>query len=228
MKKHIPNTITCCNLISGCIATYFAFQGDFELALLFIIIGAVFDFFDGMTARLLGVSSPIGKELDSLADDITFGFAPSAIIFGYLCTFHIHLPYVPFIAFVMAAFSALRLAKFNLDERQALGFIGLPTPANALFWGALIVGCAPWLNTVPYMAYIIIVMVLFSCYLLVSEIPMFALKFKHWGWKDNEIKYLFLLTSIVILAIFQIIGIAIVIAWYVVLSLLTNLMNKNK
>ena len=199
MKKHIPNTITCCNLISGCIATYFAFQNEFQLALLFIVIGAVFDFFDGMVARLLHVSSPIGKELDSLADDITFGFAPSAIVFSYLCTFHIHLPYVPFIAFVMAAFSALRLAKFNLDERQALGFIGLPTPANALFWGAL-----------------------------VSEIPMFALKFKHWGWKDNEIKYLFLLTSIVILAIFQIIGIAIVIAWYVVLSLLTNLMNKNK
>ena len=84
MKKHIPNTITCCNLISGCIATYFAFQGDFLMALLFIIIGAVFDFFDGMSARLLGVSSPIGKELDSLADDITFGFAPSAIVFGFL------------------------------------------------------------------------------------------------------------------------------------------------
>ena len=116
----IANTITCCNLISGCVATYFAFLGDFEMALLFIIIGAVFDFFDGMSARLLGVSSPIGKELDSLADDITFGFAPSAIVFGYLSTFHIHLPFVPFLAFIMAAFSALRLAKFNLDERQAL------------------------------------------------------------------------------------------------------------
>ena len=110
------------------------------MALLFIVIGAVFDFFDGMSARLLGVSSPIGKELDSLADDITFGFAPSAIVFSYLCSFHIHLTFLPFLAFIMAAFSALRLAKFNLDERQALGFIGLPTPANALFWGALIVG----------------------------------------------------------------------------------------
>ena len=140
MKKHIPNTITCCNLISGCIATYYAFLGEFDMALLFIIIGAVFDFFDGMSARLLSVSSPIGKELDSLADDVTFGFAPSAIVFAYLCTFHIHLMFVPFLAFIMAAFSALRLAKFNLDERQALGFIGLPTPANALFWGSLIVG----------------------------------------------------------------------------------------
>ena len=126
IKKHIPNTITCCNLISGCIATYWAFMGVAYLALLFIVIGAVFDFFDGMVARLLHVSSPIGKELDSLADDITFGFAPSAIVFSYISTFHIHLPFIPFLAFIMAAFSALRLAKFNLDERQALGFIGLP------------------------------------------------------------------------------------------------------
>ena len=140
-KKHIPNTITCLNLISGCIATYWAFQGDYRMALLFIVIGAVFDFFDGMVARLLHVSSPIGKELDSLADDITFGFAPSAIIFSYLSQFSIlNSQLMPFMAFIMAAFSALRLAKFNLDERQALGFIGLPTPANALFWGALIGG----------------------------------------------------------------------------------------
>ena len=101
MKKHIPNTITCCNLISGCIATYFAFQSDFQMALLFIVIGAVFDFFDGMSARLLGVSSPIGKELDSLADDITFGFAPSAIVFSYLTTFDIPHPYIPYLAFAL-------------------------------------------------------------------------------------------------------------------------------
>lgn len=196
IKKHIPNTITCCNLISGCIATYWAFCGNYEMALLFIIIGAVFDFFDGMSARLLGVSSPIGKELDSLADDITFGFAPSAIIFSYLCTFHIHLLFVPFLAFVMAAFSALRLAKFNLDERQALGFIGLPTPANALFWGALIVGAGDWISTLPYAPYLILLGTFISCYLLIAEIPMFALKFKHWGWKGNEIKYIFILSCI--------------------------------
>lgn len=139
IKKHIPNTITCCNLISGCIATCMAFYSEWDKALLFIVIGAVFDFFDGMSARLLGVSSPIGKELDSLADDITFGFAPSAILFDYLyCQvegmggLYSLLPYV---AFVMAAFSALRLAKFNLDERQTTSFIGVPTPANALFGG---------------------------------------------------------------------------------------------
>ena len=227
LKKHIPNTITCCNLISGCIATYCAFLGIYDLALLFIVIGAVFDFFDGMVARLLHVSSPIGKELDSLADCITFGFAPSAIVFTYLSTFHIHLSFIPFLAFIMAAFSALRLAKFNLDERQALGFIGLPTPANALFWGSLVVGL--WENDCLVAAnywWAILLMMFFSCYLLVSEIPMFALKFKTWGWKGNEIKYIFLLTCIPLLLLLKLSGLAAIIAWYVILSVINNIKNK--
>ena len=135
MKKHIPNTITSCNLICGCIAIYFAMQSAYDFAFYFIIGGAVFDFFDGFAARLLGVSSPIGKELDSLADDVTFGVAPSAVLFSLLReTLPVALPgstllpYLPFAAFIMAAFSALRLAKFNLDERQSTSFIGLPTP----------------------------------------------------------------------------------------------------
>ena len=222
MKKHIPNTITCCNLISGCIATWFAFQSDYRMALLFIVIGAVFDFFDGMSARLLHVSSNIGKELDSLADDITFGFAPSAIVFSYLCSFHIHLIILPFLAFVMAAFSALRLAKFNLDERQALGFIGLPTPANALFWGSLIVGLHQSGFFFDGLEWVILAGVFISCYLLVAEIPMFALKFKHWGWKGNEIKYIFILSCVPILLLLGIIGLAVIIAWYVILSVATN------
>ena len=223
MKKHIPNAITCCNLISGCIATYWAFQGDYRLALLFIVIGAVFDFFDGMTARLLHVSSPIGKELDLLADDITFGFAPSAIVFSFLSPLTTQLsPYIPYLAFVMAAFSALRLAKFNLDERQALGFIGLPTPANALFWGSLIVGAGQYIAPLPYTAYIILIGTFVSCFLLISEIPMFALKFKSWGWKGNEVKYIFLLTCIPLLLFFGISGLSVIIAWYVVLSILTK------
>ena len=233
MKKHIPNTITCLNLISGCIATYWAFLGDYEMALLFIIIGAVFDFFDGMSARLLHISSPIGKELDSLADCITFGFAPSAIVFSYMASIHagirclspLELPFLVLvgqagtavIAFVMAAFSALRLAKFNLDERQTMGFIGLPTPANALFWGSIIVGSGEW----SHLPMVIVVGVPVSCYLLVSEIPMFALKFKTWGWKGNEVKYLFLLTSIPLLLLFGISGLAAVIAWYLILSIIT-------
>lgn len=222
MKKHIPNTITCLNLISGCIATYWAFQGNYDFALIFIVAGAVFDFFDGMAARLLGVSSPIGKELDSLADVVTFGVAPSAMVFSFLSSFHIHLPFVPFLAFVIAAFSALRLAKFNLDERQTMGFIGLPTPANAMFWGSLIVGCGNWLHTLPYSAGIILLIISLSCWLLISEIPMFALKFKQWGWRGNEIRYLFLLSCIPLLAFFGIAGIAIIVAWYVLLSILTK------
>ena len=227
MKKHIPNSITCLNLISGCIATYWAFCGVWDTALLFIVIGAVFDFFDGMSARLLGVSSPIGKELDSLADDITFGFAPSALIFAFLKQGAEMLPwhYLCYLAFIMAAFSALRLAKFNLDERQAMGFIGLPTPANALFWGALLVGTGEWLLSSPYLYYAVLVGMFVSCYLLVSEIPMFALKFKHWGWRGNEIKYIFLLTCIPLLAFLGISGLAAVIAWYIILSVATK--NRN-
>ena len=197
------------------------------MALLFIIIGAVFDFFDGMVARLLHVSSPIGKELDSLADDITFGFAPSAIVFGYLRP---ETELLPFIVFIMAAFSALRLAKFNLDERQALGFIGLPTPANALFWGALIVGAGEWMKSAPFignnLSLVILAGVFISCYLLVSETPMFALKFKTWGWKGNEVKYVFLLTCIPLLLLFKVTGIAIIIAWYVILSAIQDFHNK--
>jgi len=222
MKKHIPNTITCLNLISGCIATYWAFQGNYQMALLFIVIGAVFDFFDGMSARLLHVSSPIGKELDSLADDITFGFAPSAIVFSFLNSqlSILNSQFIPYLAFVMAAFSALRLAKFNLDERQALGFIGLPTPANALFWGALIVGLGDRIATLPYALYIMLAGVLISSYLLISEIPMFALKFKTWGWKGNEVKYIFLITCIPLLLLLGISGLAAIIAWYVILSII--------
>ena len=222
MKKHIPNTITCCNLISGCISTYFAFLSDYRMALLFIVIGAVFDFFDGMVARMLNVSSPIGKELDSLADDVTFGFAPSAIIFSFLCSFHNHLLFIPFLAFIMAAFSALRLAKFNLDARQALGFIGLPTPANALFWGSLIVGINDNNFTFDGMEWVILAGTFLSCYLLIAEIPMFALKFKHWGWKGNEIKYIFILSCVPILFLLGIAGFAVIIAWYVILSIATK------
>ena len=228
MKKHIPNSITCCNLISGCIATAFAFTGDIKVALLWIIIGAVFDFFDGMTARLLHVSSPIGKELDSLADDITFGVAPSTIIFSQLqlMSYPEFLEplrtYLPFVAYIMAAFSALRLAKLNLDERQARGFIGLPTPANALFWGSLLVGIGEQMYSRPWTLYLILIGILVSSWLLVSEIPMFALKFKHWGVKGNEVKYLFLVTCVPLVAIFGITSFAIIVAWYVVLSMIVK------
>lgn len=234
ITRNIPNTITCCNLISGCIATLSAFMGEIHMALLWIIIGAIFDFFDGMSARLLHVSSPTGKELDSLADDITFGMAPAAIVFyemgimEYPAFLAPVQPYMPFVAFLIAAFSALRLAKFNLDERQAMGFIGLPTPANALFWGALLVGAGDFIENTTWMVPVVIVMILLSCWLLVSEIPMFALKFKHWGWKGNEVKYLFLITCVPLLIVFGVTAFAIIIAWYVLLSALVNKRNRKQ
>lgn len=224
IKKHIPNTITCCNLVSGCVAIAYAFSGNIELSFTWIIIGAVFDFFDGMSARLLNVSSPIGKELDSLADVVTFGVAPSTILFSELSVMSYPAileplrSILPFTAYIMAAFSALRLAKFNLDERQTLGFIGLPTPANALFWGSLIIGAGKWLEATPFMVFFLLGGILISSWLMVSEIPMFALKFKEWGWKGNQVKYIFLLTCIPLLAIFGLTGLAIIIAWYVIIS----------
>ena len=228
LKKSLPNGLTCCNLISGCIAVSYALGGDAQTALLFIIIGAVFDFFDGFTARALKVSSPIGKELDSLADDITFGFAPSAIAFMMLkqCAVPDSLlgaqKIYPYAAFVMAAFSALRLAKFNLDERQTSSFIGMPTPANALFWGALACSVNAELLASPAAVYIIILMVFGSSALLVSEIPMFALKFKNYSWKDNKVKYIFLALSLAVIIPFGIGGLAIAILLYLMLSLLTE------
>ena len=162
ITRNIPNTITSCNLFCGCIASYMAFHSKYELALLFIVLGATFDFFDGMTARLLHVSSPIGKELDSLADDITFGLAPAAIAFSLFK--EVNYPdflqplsgIMPYTAFLIAVFSALRLAKFNLDERQTSSFIGMPTPANALFWGSLTVGAHSFFGVRPFQRFILV------------------------------------------------------------------------
>ena len=229
--RNIPNTITSCNLLCGCIATWWAFQGAYEYALLFIVSGAVFDFFDGMTARLLHMSSPIGKELDSLADDITFGLAPSAIAFSLFK--EVHYPewlsgldsIMPYTAFLIAVFSALRLAKFNLDERQTSSFIGMPTPANALFWGSLAVGSHSLLTSGSFNALYLFILVAVMSLLLVAELPMFSLKFKDLSWAHNKVSYIFLIVSIPLLVIFRMSGFAAVIVWYIVLSLITC---KNK
>lgn len=228
ITRHIPNTVTCCNLFCGCIAAYMAFQSEYEKAILFIILGAVFDFFDGMLARLFNVSGPLGKELDSLADDITFGLAPSAIVFSLFK--EVHMPdflspvavYLPYTAFIIAAFSALRLGKFNIDTRQATTFIGLPTPANALFWGSLVVGGHDFLISDSFNAIYLLLLVLLMSYLLVAELPMFSLKFKTLSWGANKTSYIFLLGCIPLLAIFQLGGIAAIILWYILLSLFTQ------
>ncbi len=209
-----------------------AFNAEYDMAILFIIIGAVFDFFDGMLARLLSVSGPMGKELDSLADDITFGFAPSAIVFSLLKEVdypEFLLPIsdiVPYFAFIIAVFSALRLGKFNIDPRQSSSFIGLPTPANALFWGSLVVGGHDFLISHSFNALYLIILIIFMSWLLISEIPMFSLKFKSLSWKKNKISYIFLIISIPLLLFLGISGFAAVILWYIILSVITSRYSK--
>lgn len=226
MIRNIPNTLTCCNLFSGCIASCMAFQGNYVWAFVFIIIGAAFDFFDGMVARLLHVSSPIGKELDSLADDITFGLAPAAIAFALFQEVHypdfiqILRPVLPYTAFLVAVFSGLRLAKFNIDTRQTSSFIGMPTPANALFWGSLVTGEYAFLTSPHFNAVYLFVLVVVMSLLLVAELPMFSLKFKDLSWQHNKVSYIFLIGCIPLFLIFQWSGFAAVIIWYVILSLL--------
>jgi len=205
-----------------------AFRFQYEYAIFFVVLGAVFDFFDGMSARLLKSYSPMGKELDSLADDISFGAAPAFIVFSLFQ--EVQYPaflmglkeYIPYTAFLIAAFSALRLAKFNIDERQTSSFIGLPTPANALFWSSLAVGAHSFLTSSCFNAVYLFIMVIISSLLLVAEIPMFALKFKNLTWKENKIRFLFLISALVFLLVLKVSGLAAIIVWYIILSLLTQ------
>lgn len=225
ITRHIPNTLTCLNLFSGCIACVMAFHARFEMALLFIVIGATFDFFDGFAARLLHAYSNIGKDLDSLADDISFGIAPALIVFSLFKEIHYPeqlaflAPWLPYSAFLIAVFSALRLAKFNNDTRQTTSFIGLPVPANALFWASLVAGCYPLASYHPLLTLVLVC--LFS-WLLVSEIPMFSLKFKSMSWKENKVSFLFIIISAALLIGLQIAGFAVVIVCYILLSLITQ------
>lgn len=217
----IPNTLTCLNLFMGCVATVMAFQGEYEWALLCIICSAVFDFFDGMAARLLQAHSPIGKDLDSLADDVSFGVAPSAILFSLLeeiCLYD--YPWLPYAAFLISVFSALRLAKFNNDSRQTSSFIGLPVPANALFWASLVVGFHDGLCTWHPLA--IVALAAVFCYLLVCELPMFSLKFKSLAWRDNKVSFLFLLVCLPLLLL-GVKALAIIVLWYILLSVVVFL-----
>ena len=190
-KRIIPDAITSCNLLCGSIAVFLATQGAFVWAFVFILAGALFDFFDGLSARLLKAPSPIGVELDSLADDITFGLAPSMMVFCYLRPI---LGWWAALALVMAAFSALRLAKFNVDERQHDSFIGLATPANAIFWGGIC--CMPLaMLAYDWMAWVLIGLSFVSCWLLNAEIPFFSFK----GFKRDKVVIISFLVGCVII-----------------------------
>lgn len=224
-KRIIPDAITSCNLLCGSVAVFLATQGAFIWAFVFILLGAFFDFFDGLSARLLKAPSPIGIQLDSLADDITFGLAPSMMLFCWLRPI---IGWWAGIALVMAAFSALRLAKFNVDERQHDSFIGLATPANAIFWGALC--CMPYaMLRFDWMAWALLGLSLVSCWLLNAEIPFFSFKsFK----KEKSTVIAFLAGSVLLVAYcvykaimaqhieFALFSGTAVIIWYVALNLL--------
>lgn len=224
MKKHIPNFITCLNLFSGCVAILLAFKGNFQGAFIAILLSAVFDFFDGFAARLLKAYSPMGKELDSLADVISFGMAPGAIVYSLLSG-NTTCEWLPFAAFLIPVFSGLRLAKFNIDDRQTTSFIGLPVPANAIFWAGLVFSFSPFLLSNVWLFLILIGL---FCYFLISEIPMFSLKFKNVGWKDNQLQYIFLIACILFLAAFQQNAFAPIIGWYILLSVGISLFKKSK
>ena len=240
LTKYLPDTITCLNLISGSVAIIFAFRDDFDIALAMIVLAAVFDFLDGLAARLFHAYSDMGKELDSLADTVSFGLAPSLILYNWLAGFTsgIH-PYVCYIPLLIAAFSALRLAKFNLDTRQSESFLGLPVPASALFAASLAAFAGHYehiANTLLANNWVIPAVSLILCALLVSELPMFSMKLKTLKWKDNAQRFTFLciiIPAAVILLVLKIHWTGIVftvfafyILWNAAAALLRKLLHK--
>lgn len=224
ITKHIPNFITCLNLFSGCVSCVMAFQGAYLYAALFMYLAAVFDFLDGMTARLLNAYSRIGKELDSLSDMVSFGIAPGFILFSWMQTIAPDRLFLPYLAFLIPVSSALRLATFNIDDRQAISFIGLPTPANAIFIASLISYVSllekpDFLSDIVSNVWVIITLIIVLSFLQNSNLPMFSLKFKNLTWRDNKTCYIFLILSLALLIIFQLAAIPLIIVLFILMSL---------
>ena len=217
MFRQLPNFLTCCNLLCGCIGIVFLLEGRGVPAAYFVWASCVFDFFDGFAARLLKVSSPIGKELDSLADMVSFGALPSVVMFQYLSQQGESF-FLAAMAFLIAIFSALRLAKFNIDENQKDSFIGLPTPANALFLTSLIFLPESVKHFIFQTPVLVVIIILFSL-LLVAPLELFALKFKKFNWSDNRIRFTFLALSVLLLLIWRAGALPVIILMYVIISL---------
>lgn len=235
MKKHIPNLITALNLLSGIVATFMAIEGQFVEAALFVGLGILFDFFDGLAARLLNVSSSLGVQLDSLADMITSGLVPGIVLFKLLdsamggaseSSISLDTPYLAYIGFIVTLASAYRLAKFNIDERQTSSFIGLPTPANTLlilsFPLIQLFQPSHFLAPAATNPFFLIALAIISAYLLNSNYSLFALKFKSFQWKENAFRYVLILGSIILLALFKFAGIPFVILLYILLSVVKS------
>jgi CDP-diacylglycerol---serine O-phosphatidyltransferase len=222
----IPNLMTCGNLLCGCLGIINVFSGELVIASYLIFIACILDFLDGFVARAMNSSSPIGKELDSLADMVTFGVLPTLIIYYLLDGFKLNINNS--IVLILVIFSALRLAKFNIDTRQSDSFIGVPTPANAIVVASfpLILDFNPEYAQIIQNQYFLIGYTLIMSYLLISEIPLFALKFKSFAWGDNQIKYIFLIVSVLLLVVFKFVGIPLVILLYLILSVVNNIFLK--
>lgn len=228
--KNIPNSITCLNLISGCVAILFAFSpyADFgalqgwQCAAIAIICAAVFDFLDGFAARLLGAYSELGKQLDSLCDLVSFGVAPAMILLNMLSESPESLtaPWAIWLALLIPVGAALRLAKFNIDTRQTSSFIGLPVPANALFW----LGYCSLISVVDTAAatWSVAPLIIIVSWLMVSPLPMFSLKFKSFGWKGNERRWILIAASAILLACFGWAALSLIILLYIILSFLSK------
>lgn len=231
MKKAIPNTITCLNLFTGCVAIFAAFQDSLVFAAWLVYLAAIFDFLDGLLARLLHAYSEIGKQLDSLADMVSFGVLPGVIMFKLMqkairtsdWASLLTMEFFPFLAFIMIIFSALRLAKFNIDSRQTTSFIGVPTPANTLLISSLpliLDNDLFQLRDFIVNPVTLLVLTIVMSLLLVAEIPLFALKFKNLTWKDNSVRFIFIIITLPLLFLFKFAAIPLVIVVYILLSLL--------
>ena len=219
LSSYIPNIITCCNLTAGSLAVIMALRGTFEQAAIFILIAAVCDFLDGLSARLLHAYSDMGKELDSLSDLISFGLAPGLMVYAllndYLLLPYGNLEYLAYIALLIPVAGGIRLAKFNVDDRQTTSFIGLPIPANALFWiGVCFADTRDWHPVI-----ILALIVLFS-YLMVSNLPMFSLKASNLSWSNNKLRYILVITSVGLIIWLGLTGLAGAIIAYILLSLI--------
>lgn len=231
VKQNIPNTITSMNLFSGCMAVVSAFHFNetigamqgYEWAFLFIGLATVFDFCDGLSARLLHAYSALGKELDSLSDLVSFGVAPAALVFNLIQSQT--GSWVAFLAFLIAVFGALRLAKFNIDDRQTTSFIGLPIPANAIFW----IGIVAWNMDFRYIgdAWMTALVVLFPL-LMVSSLPMFSLKVKTLSLRSNVRRYALLLGTAMLVAAMQLAGLLWAIVFYILLSVTERRDEQNR
>ena len=235
MRKQIPNILTLLNLFSGCIAVSMAFHSDFKAVVIWVAIAALFDFLDGMAARLLKAYSPLGKELDSLADVVSFGVAPASAVFILLRDYSLFPLFqgepdrflIDYLAFLIPVFAAYRLAKFNIDERQTTSFRGLPAPANGLFWVSYCYGMEKAVSLssslssyVELFSYFTLILIILMSLLMVSEIPMFSLKINKLAFKGNERQIILIILMILLVALLGISGVAWGIVAYILLSVL--------